>query len=644
VRRASVAILGHRPAGSDEVRLLVDLLHAVDAARPPAGDERPARRALVAALVSRNGGNDYTKRWADNLADFLRVQRVDEVANQACSGGSLASDPAAVARLVRDQPPYPPPGAGEPFTLRDVILGAVREDDLSAAYVGHTLSMLAKSFVGANADPTTLELSRRAAVGSWFGAAYLHRDPVCLGCHNAEFSATYSPDPAKNRHFPVPGGLERALFGDPSGPQPLGVFDGITRLDAPFRYAGFAGTSSTVDAADTALPWGWSPQCGSFAIPAKVSDAIAPVDAALGSVSGPATSGWELVAALQRGFRGLREHGLTRDEKGQVTHPDEALGYLVALHLGEQVWAEITGGHLTVAHSYPRNAAARDLLATLADTLVASGFSLQALLAVILDQPTLRQPPPALGCGEGPAPWPPVLDPWTPAEQDPDLRGNGPGDLVAPLSPHTLLHAAHFALGWSDQPLDRPIPFPKDADDSALLADLGAFQKNAEPGFRGFDLQATLAWERRFGRCPRPAAVAADAIDQIGIISLSTKGATLGDALSWLKDRLLGSAGIDPNNEAQLLQILTGHPLATPAADLGPTALDDALRLACGVLLSTPQFRLANLEPGPGPAPTLPPLAGESHADLCAALDGLPLGAHLQARCTGGALVVLDQP
>ena len=46
---------------------------------------------------------------------------------------------------------------------------------------------------------------------------YLNRDPVCLQCHNSEFSVTQSANPETNRHFPVPALLEKALFGESTG-------------------------------------------------------------------------------------------------------------------------------------------------------------------------------------------------------------------------------------------------------------------------------------------------------------------------------------------------------------------------------------------------------------------------------------------
>lgn len=42
-------------------------------------------------------------------------------------------------------------------------------------------AMLTKTYLGANALPAALELTRRRDFGAWFDASYLRRDTVCLG-------------------------------------------------------------------------------------------------------------------------------------------------------------------------------------------------------------------------------------------------------------------------------------------------------------------------------------------------------------------------------------------------------------------------------------------------------------------------------
>jgi hypothetical protein len=642
VQRAAVALLGHR-LGYDEARLMVDLVREAERVAPGA-TPRSGRRALVDALVLRQKGADFSARWADTLADFFRVPRVDEMSNGKCFGLSLRAEGPDLAALVRDTPAWPA-ASDEPFTMRDLFLSALRLDDLSPVAVAQSMAMLNRSFVGANADPEALELARRASFGSWFSGVFLRRDVVCLGCHNGEFSVAYSDNPEKNHHFPIRTDLERSLFGDPTGPASLGGFDGAARLAAPFRFAGFAVSSLTVLPENAVKPWGWAKECGAFAPPGKVDQALAPVDAMLGAVQGPATSGWDVTASLQRGLKGLREHGLAVSPQGLAVNPDESLAYLASLSLVEAIWTETTGGRLTVAHGFSRNAAARDRLQSLTEGFLASGFSLRWLLAGIIDDPIFNPLPPSAGCGGGPAPWPPVLDPWTVANDDPAQRGNGPGDLVAPIPARALVHGAYTVLGWDTLPQAQALFFTTAAmqEDREFLVDIGTFQKNPEPGFRGFDAQAALAWELRFGRCPRPAALAGspDAIDRIIAAAQTTPDATLGDALLALKDRLTAERQIDPDDERTFVEILTEKPMATPISALGVDELNNMLRLFCGVLLASPQFRLSGLDQPAGPAPRIQ--AFDGYDDLCQSLAGQPL-AGLPVTCQPGVVRLGELP
>jgi len=631
VQRASVALLGRR-VGFDEERFLVDLLRGADQASPGAG-----RRAVVDALAQRDGGREFVGRWSDLLVDFFRVPRVDEgeLFSRKCYGEALQDEAPDLAALVRDTPPSTQ--APSTFTVRDLIASSLRLDDLSPVAVAQSLAMLNRSFVGANADPVALELARRASFGSWFSGVYLRRDVVCLACHNGEFSVTASQDPAKNHHFPARTDLERSVFGDPTGPLPLGGFDGAARIAAPFRYQGFVFSALTAPAS-AVRPWGWAPECGIFASPGQIAPSIAPVDAALGGASGVDATGWDVAASLQRGFQGLRAHGLAPAAPGQAADPDQALAYLASLSLVEAVWTEITGGRLTVAHSFPRNAEARELLASLTEAFLSEKASLRSLLVRIVEHPIFNPKNPSEGCGELPAPWPLLLDPWTAANQDPGLRGNGPGDLVAPIPARALARGAYTALGWGALPGARPLFFPaaQDGDERAFLGDIGAFQKNSEPGFRGFDTQAALAWELRFGRCLRPDAVPPpDSIDRVAAAALAAPGATLGDAVVAVKDRLTGERQIDPGDERTLLEILVDRPLATPASSLSPDELTGALRLVCGVLLASPQFRLGGLDLPSGPAPLLRAFPEDAYDARCKALDGLPV-AGLKVQCQPG--------
>src|SRR5262249_56597639 len=108
------------------------------------------------------------------------------------------------------------PSAGSPplfsFTMGQLLSSALALDDLSVLSRAHLFAMLSAPIDGANVDFLAMERIRRQDFGAVFDAAYVHRDIVCLNCHNSEFSVTFDPDPAKNRAWPVPGLFEVALF------------------------------------------------------------------------------------------------------------------------------------------------------------------------------------------------------------------------------------------------------------------------------------------------------------------------------------------------------------------------------------------------------------------------------------------------
>jgi len=623
VRRAHLAFLGKRPEGQAAVNAWTDLLTALapldgPPAEPhPLGNELPRSRQIFLKILASDP--DYGPRWLDFYRDALRVQRLDVQSNAGCYGTSRrAADPALVA-LVRDLPPDNEAGDGGGFfTMHDLLASSLLVDDISPAYTANLFAMMARSYTGANADPVRRELARRGEFGAWFGASYLHRDIVCLGCHNSEFSVTSSPDPATNRHFPLPGRLEEPLFGLSSGPAPENDHDGATRMQAVLRYSGLADTGGGLH------PWGMAFACGDFVPQDKLSDDPAQVDAKFGDITGHRASVWGLAASLQRGFSKLRQHGLTRGPDGQIPDPDEAFAYLVSANIAERVWREVIGSPLTIALYFPRNQASLDQLSLLTEGFIASGFSHQRLLQLVLQSPAFNLAPPA-ACGPDPYAMPALFDAWTTAESDPARRGNGPGDGVASMSSRTLLRATRAALGWSAL-YDDPFPLSRDTVDADFQAEIGVFLRNVEPGFQGFDFQALLAWEHRTGSCKKPpgSTLPRDLVDQILDEAEVQPGATVADAVLALKDRLLGEPAFSSEAEKNALVSLLG-PLDAPATSL----VDDApLRAVCGAMLSSPAFLLSGLAPpDTRSTPRLTP-EGASYRATCQRIAkiGLPDG------------------
>lgn len=669
VRRAILGVLGRRAFSQAEVNVYTQIMQQIDVAdglsdeeklAKPEAELRHSRKVVLEALFKQP---EYAKHWADLYRDYIRVQRIEELANKDCFASPLSEDPVAAAAYVRDQPASAPGTGNTPFNMYDVIAGSMALDDMTPIYTANLFAMLSKTYLGANALPAALELTRRRDFGAWFDASYLHRDTVCLNCHNSEFSVTQSADPKTNRHFPLPALLEKSLFGESTGPKTFGGYEGGDREHAPLRYYGFVNSCSdeqhTQEQAEMefynpgcatkdepihycsteavcesdfvkkgrAKPWGWAESCGRYLSAEQVPSDIAGVEAKFGTVTGLRSSPWGLADSLRAGFEKIRGKGLGVDpDTGEVADPDQAFAYLVAMTVSENVWLEIVGTPLTIPTRFPRNAAARDQLAFLANTFVRSGFSNQKLLEAVFASPYLNLAAPSEGCGDA-FTAPAVFDPWVIADQDPVKRKNSAADAVVSLTTRTASSALYAALGWA-----RPdvVAFPdtytlQDGDPQGDLirserqfqSEVGFYLKSSEPGFRGFDFQARLGWENRFATCSKlPGEEAPDFVDQL-VASVSSAGkGTARDLVLALKDRMIGQASIDEAKEKPALEAVLGSTLdadASTVPDLAP-----ALRKVCGVVASSAQFLLMGIPPADGSAvPKLTPSAA-SYASVCA--------------------------
>ncbi|XXX77527.1 hypothetical protein WMF30_01965 [Sorangium sp. So ce134] len=632
VRRAHVAALGRRPRSQDEVRFYTDLIRQVDGGAPLAeGAPLSAGRRYAVLAMIKTSQRDYLRRWSDFYLDSLRVVRARSA---KCFSTLLSADSAArrdAAERVRREPAR---AQGDEFSMLDLMLGALESDDVSSIYIANLFSIVSQSFAGANADPVKLELARRQNFGARFSGAYLHRDIVCLRCHNSEASVTFDPEPGKNRFFPLPGLLEKSLFSDSSGPPAKDGHDGIARAYGVFRFGGFS-VASTADAEPLPVvlpnavvrPWGWTAACGEFF--SEIGDDPAGVDALLGSVRGARASMWDLSAALQRGFVGLRQHGLTRGERGEIPNPDEALAYLVSARIAEEVWREVIGTPLTVAHYYPRSAAARGELLRATEAFLASGFSHVSLLLEVLRSPGFNLQAPEEGCADEPYALSPLFDPWIIAEEDPARRRNSVGDAIAPLSGRTLLSAAHGALDW-------PAPTAVPIEDAAFLGEIGVFVDDGQPGHRGLDFQARLAWENRFATCDL--APEGDFVARLLEAASERPDATVADLIAALKDRIVGEPGLADAGEREALEQVLGASLDAEVAALDPEEIERRVRSVCGALLESPQFMLGTLVPrGVLPTPKLTP-PDAAYGAACERLAAEPPIDGFRVECAAGGV------
>jgi hypothetical protein len=590
VRRALLGLNGRRSWGQAEVNAYEDAVKALRAASAgspppvPGADLEDARRLVAQAIM---GEDAFRERWSDFLLDALHVNRIELKSQQDCYGppNPSAIDDGSLAASVRDGDPGSSKGSLHDFTMGQLLSSALQLDDLSVVYRGNLFAMMHHPIDGANVDFLAMERIRRQDFGAVFGSAYVHRDLVCLSCHNSEFSVTFNQDPALNRAWAVPGLFELSLYGASNGKHPAA--EAATKGSDELRAVSMLRFTDVVDD-NAAKPWGWADACGRFAEP--MSDDPLAIDAYFGSVRSTAdapgkglrASIWDVERALHRGVDLLAAHGLRRGAMGELADPDEAFAYLVAENLVEKVWNEVVGHPLTIANYFPRTEVQRDILMALTEHFVATHFSLKALLLDIVAHPAFNLKAPDEGCGVAPYEVPNIFDPWTTSDGDLARRGNSPADGVFAVSSRPLLRSLHRAMQW---PYVEEYP-----QDESFQVALGVFIKDGDPGFRGLDFQGRLTWEDTYGSCVDQSG--ADFVDAIVAQAGATPGATVGAAIIALKDRLLGEPAIDAAEKTDLEALVGG---SLDATDL--TGLDQKLRAVCGVLVSTPAFMLGGIPP-----------------------------------------------
>lgn len=616
VRRVFPVLLGRAPTGIEEVRVFVDLIAQ--------SDRETAARAMMTS-------SDYIGRWFHWLLDELRVNRVGDKIHVECYGAALRADHEGdTASYVRDHPASAP-GQGAAFNMTDLVWDALVLDDLSPVWRGHLFAMLMKPLTGANVSEEALDVSRRQDFGEIFEATYLHRNVVCSGCHNSEWATTDHPDPELDRHVPIAGNFERAIYGQPGGRTEMevySIFRGLGVVGGPWR------------------PWGILNACGSYALPGTVPPDPVGWDAWFIEDLGADGAIWEIETFLHQGFDALRANGrvLVDPDSGDIAGP-EAFAYMVSARIANRVWRELMGYPLTLVHYFPRNAAQRDILQELTDHLVVEQWSLKTLLVDIVTHPLFNENAPIDGCGgDNPYTLPPVFNPWI-LEQPEDERLNSQGDALHRLDARLLIRSVWKALEWPASP---SYPGP---DDELFQKAIGVFVKDAEPGFDGVDFQGMLSWEGRYGVCEKPASMGSDSdwIDKLVATALAASDEapddppSVADVVRAMKDRLLGTPVIAGPAEATLVAALVGSDaLTTAIPDAGGTWRGGIRRL-CGALLSSPQFLLAGVpmeDVLPDGASRLA-FGDGTYADRCELWAQAIPGGDVKAKCTEAGLVLV---
>lgn len=655
VQRVMPLIWGRRPHGAHEVKAWAEMA-------------RTYGRVVVVSAMTRDQA--YVDRWSDWITDTLLIARTGDRSYAACFGNPMIhQEQGELARYIAQTPAL----LGqyrEPFNMADVVRSSVLADDLSAAWRVNLFARMNRPVTGANVGPREMEENRRTAFGDEFYSAYLNRNLTCLPCHNSEYSVTGDEDPAKDHTWEVTGLFEKAILGSSYGLESDSAYQ-------PFRY------SDLMDK-DTASvsPWGLAITCGLFTPPDQMNTDYLGQEGYLIQPLGEAGSVWHVETYLSEGIDNLQQHGLIRGEYMKVDGPD-ALAWLLGMSIVDQVWLEATGARLTIANNFPRNEGQKLRLEELTNTFVQSRFSLRNLLVEITQDDYYNQGSPSQ-CQADPYGMDPIYHAWSPSEEDPKQRGNGPGDQVHRQTARTLIRSVHDSLGWA-----QPSSFLAYGDPMAVLqTNLGAFMRTSQPGFNGTDFQGALAFEGAYGACAKPSTGGAgdgcrvtpgyggcascgcqscvcaldeyccdvqwDSVcvslcnDSCGgcggglaaplddyvtrlLAGAITQGATVGDLVLALKDRLVAQGQVGEEERVLMEQLLASQ-FSTPVSD--SPALESALRVLCGALLLSPDYFLAV---DPLPVPASPRLALDKEKD-CQRVMQLMAAEGITTTCPGESL------
>jgi hypothetical protein len=195
-RQAVPLLYGRKVKGYDEVKLLSDLATLLD------------RDKVMRAMMQQP---EYVDHWAEVMVDALKVHREGFQAQISCYGDPLrgGADSADLAEWIRTHAPASAAPGGA-FNMSDVLRSSLTLDNLYPVYAGHLFAMESRPIIHDD------EQAKRHSLGATFGEVYLHRQMLCLTCHNSEYSLS-GQDSGWNRTHPIPGYFERALYAAAEG-------------------------------------------------------------------------------------------------------------------------------------------------------------------------------------------------------------------------------------------------------------------------------------------------------------------------------------------------------------------------------------------------------------------------------------------
>ncbi|MEM7765675.1 MAG: hypothetical protein AAF290_16540 [Pseudomonadota bacterium] len=304
VRQVVPMVTGRKIRGYAETQVLADLIRETD------------RSTLLQLMMkgSPTYRDEYISHWSDLMVDWMRVHRSTPKAQNACFDDPRLSSPdERIARYIRDNDAFR--GAGHPgaslggsatdYNMSDVLNSALKLDNVAPAWQAYLFAMINKP-IGGN---EVTEQNRRTDLGATFTHVYTNRQMTCLGCHTSTTSAS-GPETYWNRHFPVFGNFEKAVFGFDTGRDSREV-EALLRVDGVRN--------------GTVRPWGLD-SCGVFRAPAAVpNDPLtipetgAPLEAFFIEPLGRQASVWDLESRLRDGILTLATDGFERGPDADVT-------------------------------------------------------------------------------------------------------------------------------------------------------------------------------------------------------------------------------------------------------------------------------------------------------------------------------------
>ena len=627
LQRAFPLLTGRHPRGIRELQVLEALI------------AQTSRAAVAEALMADTG---FIERWRDVIRDAFRVARDATQHRPDCHDlrhAPLATSP-ALAIWVRDHAatdamPADLDGAGlagaATATMADLLGSALVLDDLSPWLRAQLFSMIhAAPAYCMNTPLVEMDMARRRALGGRFAQTYLGRGIVCAGCHNSAWAVNDSADPALDRHWPIPGLYEKALYGADDGRPEDDVY-------AAFRVFGVRSKASLADGAEADAvpddpapairPFDLTPACGSFVPEASVvadpAGAQAFLGAALSSGDGPGPKAtiWHVEKMLRVGVDSIRAKvqasGDVPPLADLAVSAEASVAVLLASRLANVAWQEVWGSPLVLGHGFSRNAAQRDRLVALTRLVLREGWALRPLLVAVVTDPVFNRLPPAAGC-EAPYALDALFDPHANESLDPAVWGNTIGDGLHRLEGRTLVRVAAEAMHWHGPDDVAPAPDGKTFDVSELATLLGAWVGPDAASASGQGYHAVALWRAVAGG-GTPYNITGffalggtlpgglDVVDATLQLAEQTPGATVADVVEALSDRLRARTQLGDAEAALIAQALgfgaeaDGAALDVPLgqAPEGWTAL---LRPLVGAWLTSPAFTVPMLA---GPTATL---------------------------------------